>query len=858
MKRRQSLISKLLLVSSVILLSVAGIIAIALYSFNHVEDLLLTGVSNDIDQMITNANMGRKLSQVLADTNLLVSTFSEREEFLKTESERLLTETFQYKASLTKMEQQERISPPLETFIHRLKAILDQAASINTISRKIQQLDRSFAEKLETVDDAVTQKLIAASIGGDESQKSAIEKLGRLVPTYRQMLAQATIQLGKSRQAHLGLEPVETPYEAKILEILRSLGADLAMLTTIGGEDLAPLGKGFFDDVSQYKEHIVILHQAFRTFQEQLGELKRAERKLVEVMEEIDTAISLSTQRTFVRIANNITASERFMLTLSAVIFVVMLFLGFYAIRIVQPIKTLADVANCFAEGSLSCHIQQVASNDEIGVLSRSFQRLIRYMQDMAQVATGISQGNLTGQIQPKSEEDVLGQAFLKMVEYVRSISAVMTNIAEGNLRETVRPRSSGDTFGQVIHTMTEGLRSLIVRIRKSSEQIAATGETIAELATHDIHIVGNAKQAVEHLVAIMDDMRGSVDEVANNMQLLSSSVELTSASVSQMTASIGQIATNANDLTHQSRQTIDAMNHTLQDLEQVVEQVDASKRISSDTNQDAHDGQQAVEQVMSSMKIIRRTVMTAVEAINRFSQRSQDIDSILEVIRNITEQTTLLALNASIIAAQAGSHGRGFAVVADEIKSLADGVGVSTKDIAEIVQSLKKDTAEVVQTVHEGVSNVQQGVEHTQQARDALHKILLSAERSSAVVSEIAETVHNLKQTSHQVASAMQEVDRMTNDITTATNEQKATTEQIDQSVGHINTMAAQTQQATSEQLDGVQQVLEVASEVSDLIIQNQESSHHITRTTEDLSSQAALLLKAVDRFKLPASEKQ
>lgn len=66
---------------------------------------------------------------------------------------------------------------------------------------------------------------------------------------------------------------------------------------------------------------------------------------------------------------------------------------------------------------------------------------------------------------------------------------------------------------------------------------------------------------------------------------------------------------------------------------------------------------------------------MTAVDAITRFSERSQEIDTILDVIRNITEQTSLLALNASIIVAQAGNHGRGVAVVADEIRELSNGV---------------------------------------------------------------------------------------------------------------------------------------------------------------------------------------
>ncbi|MCP4403056.1 MAG: hypothetical protein GY801_37840 [bacterium] len=84
---------------------------------------------------------------------------------------------------------------------------------------------------------------------------------------------------------------------------------------------------------------------------------------------------------------------------------------------------------------------------------------------------------------------------------------------------------------------------------------------------------------------------------------------------------------------------------------------------------------------------------------MTRFEARSQEIDTVLEVIREITDQTSLLALNALIISAQAGVHGRGFAVVAEEIRNLAQGVGASTKSIASIVTTLQQETAEVAHT---------------------------------------------------------------------------------------------------------------------------------------------------------------
>lgn len=853
MKFHQSLISRILIVSVLILLSVASIVVIALFSFNHVEELLMGGISQDMEQMIANAAMRRKISQVLADTNLLVSTFSGREEFLHAEGTRLLTEIERCKAAPDGNLQSRRLLPPLEEFIQHLEALLTQAARINALSLDIQRIDTELTEELRAIEQTLVWQDALLMMESDADQQASLEKLHRLLPKYRQLLLQITVQIGASKQAHLGRDPVEEPYQDTILDLLRTLGADLALLKTLGGEALALQSEGFLDAISDYKTFILALHEAFRAFQERLRTLKTVEYQLASEIGEIDRQISQSTTQTFVAIAGDIAASARLMLGLSGVIILVVIILGVYMLRILRPIRTLADTANCFADGSISCSLQHVRSRDEIGMLSRAFQRLVLYIQDMAQIATEMSQGILSNSIQPKSNDDVLGNAFLNMVTYVQDMSAVTARIAEGDLRETIHLRSSDDTFGRAVQAMEDGLRSLIMRIRASAEQISATGRTIAEFSSRDIQIVASAATSVKHLDEIMEQMRASVEEVARNMEQLSSSVELTSASTAQMTLSIGHIADNTATLTRQTHQTIDAMNTTLRHLDQVVDKIDASRQLSLTTNQHAGEGTQAVEQVMGSMESIHQTVMTAVAAITRFSERSQDIDSILDVIRNITDQTALLALNASIIAAQAGAHGRGFAVVADEIRSLADGVGTSTKDIAAIVHTLKADTANVVQTIHAGAASVQQGIEHTEHARAALQKIQDSADHASTVVTEIAGTLHNLQRTSRGVAESMQAVERMTHDITTATNQQKTTTEQINQSIGHIAAMAAHTQQATADQIDGVQRVLDVTSDVVALITENHDSSFKITQTAGELSGQADLLLRAVDRFKLP-----
>lgn len=517
-----------------------------------------------------------------------------------------------------------------------------------------------------------------------------------------------------------------------------------------------------------------------------------------------------------------------------------------------RPVQKLIEVGQRLAEGRPIQTIYTTGTGDEIAVLGTVFYRIARYVQQVADMASRIANGVLTEDLLPRSDHDVLGLATQKMMQYLREIAAVAANVAKGDFSDTVSVRSPDDTFGRELQRMTAGLRELITQIRTRVDQIAETGVMISTQTEQDIELAERVHVVTEHMMETMQDIGASVEEVAHSMTTLSSSVQETSDSVVMITTSITHIASNASELTERSHTTITAMEGATERLEEVVKSTNISEQLSQETIHDALEGQQAFDQVMTSMQTIQGTIATAVDAITGFEERSRDIDTILNVIRDITEQTSLLALNASIIAAQAGEHGRGFAVVADEIKSLAQGVGASTKDIATILHTLQTNTHMVVHTIRDGAASVEQGMERTHQAQMSLDKIIQSARRSSTVVSEIADALRKVMATSRDVVAAMEEVSAMTDDFTLATNEQESSTEQINNAIAQINIMTSNIRAATDKQLRGVHQMLGAGNDVTALIDQNLESSQQIARTTGTLVSQADLLIHSVDRFKL------
>src|SRR5882672_10833028 len=234
--------------------------------------------------------------------------------------------------------------------------------------------------------------------------------------------------------------------------------------------------------------------------------------------------------------------------------------------------------------------------------------------------------------IHRNDEIGALATTFNNMVAYLKEMAGVSMSVAEGDLTVEVVPRSKRDTLGNAFLRMSHGLQELVRTTRDSAGQVSAGSNQVA----------------------------GAADESAK-VSVQASSVAETSASIDQMVTSIQRVADTAKvllDIANRSR-------------EEVVT------------------GIQTMEKATDGLNRTNQAIQSSAEIINILGHRADDIGKIIEVIDDLAEQTNLLALNAAIEAARAGEHGLGFAVVADEVRKLAEKSTQSTKEIADLIQSI-------------------------------------------------------------------------------------------------------------------------------------------------------------------------
>jgi len=505
------------------------------------------------------------------------------------------------------------------------------------------------------------------------------------------------------------------------------------------------------------------------------------------------------------------------------------------------------------------------------------------------------------------------GLAFLLARDVSRATEALRgeaERLASGDLRRG-RVFESEDELGELSRSfegMAASLRETVSRVVASADRVEGTATQMAGVSETVAGVTADQVQGLSQATASMEAIHGQVRGIAESSQALNVSVEESSSSVLELGAAGEELNETAGVLSEKVEEVSSSIEQMIRSVRQVSEgtealseasvetsasmeemasamrEVDASAEQTSELGRSvvssAERGRGKVRETMEGMEAIREATETAASVMRGLSTRTQEIGAIVDVIDDVADETNLLALNAAIIAAQAGEHGRAFSVVADEIKDLADRVLASTKEIAGLIRAVQEESQAASGAIGRGAERVAQGVDLSAEAGLALEEITGASRESGTRIAGIVSAVREQTKAAGHVAALMERVRGGVEQIRQATAEQDRGNEVVYRGSEAMREVARQVRGTTEEQARGSRRIRESVEGVREAVDRinsalqeqsaacrsalefletvfartqtNEESARTLDAATKGLLAQAEDLRDHVQRFRI------
>ena len=381
---------------------------------------------------------------------------------------------------------------------------------------------------------------------------------------------------------------------------------------------------------------------------------------------------------------------------------------------------------------------------------------LTRQTNSITNMLGQIGMGNFAARADVLSEDELGTVAISLNAMCDNTLSLIQTRderdqiqFAVQRLKEEVAIIASGDLTqeAEVTDDLTGGIAESI-------------NDMINQLRT----IIGNIHEAATQVTTSATDIRKTTDEVSQGADQQSSQIVTTSLSIEQMARSI----------------------------QQVSEHTEQSANVANKARENAVQGTQAVRNTIQGMERIRDQVQENSKRIKRLGESSQEVGEIVQLIGDIADRTSILALNASIQAAMAGDAGRGFAVVAEEVERLAERANQSTKQIESLIKAIQGETSEAITAMEECTKEVVSGSKLATEAGQALDVI-------DVVSKDLADLMRSVTEATRQQAVGAAELTKSMSGISQVTRKTATETKLAADSVGNLAELADALQQSVT-----------------------------------------------------------
>jgi len=340
----------------------------------------------------------------------------------------------------------------------------------------------------------------------------------------------------------------------------------------------------------------------------------------------------------------------------------------------------------------------------------------------------------------------------------VRSLSATAAVVAQGDLTKDV-PVSSSDEVGELgtaFNQMVGNLREIVREVKTTSESVNTSAVSLSASA--------------EEMNASTEEIASTVEQIAKGAEHQAGLVEQTSKVMREMANAINEIAARAK----------------------------SAAEAAAEAGYTAQTGGKSAREAMEKMREVFGIIEGAASGVKGFSEKTQQIGTIVDVITKIAQQTHLLALNATIEAARAGEAGRGFAVVAEEVRKLATEAATSTEKIADLIKQIQAENSRVAASIEVATREVSSGREVLTYTGEALEDIVRVVVDEVKKVQEISGLTQQQTQGAQELVKTIDEIAKVaednaaaTEEASAATTEQTASMEQMAQSAQQLSRLA-------------------------------------------------------------------
>ena len=285
----------------------------------------------------------------------------------------------------------------------------------------------------------------------------------------------------------------------------------------------------------------------------------------------------------------------------------------------------------------------------------------------------------------------------------------------------------------------------------------AVASEVVKQVAAGDLSVeIPVANTDSTSLLAAMKVMQSNLQKLIGEIQ---TNADMVASAAKKMTIAAEDVACSSNQQSASSLVIAAAMEQLTVSINLISDSANRAQTISGDSELLMNETSGVVSEAVNRIAKIATVVEQASQTVRTLGQESENVSKIVLVIKEVADQTNLLALNAAIEAARAGEQGRGFAVVADEVRKLAERTTQSTQEITTMISSMQSSARDAVTCIEDAVANVNEGVILTKRVGESVSRLGASSHEVKGVIIDVSSALREQNAASNEIACNVEQI---------------------------------------------------------------------------------------------------